>query len=154
MKLITFNKFSNSLHKANTVLAFAMNIIAMLWSIENQSALSFISAFFIIWLTYSWITQVSYDLVATKDTIELYLNKPVFDGGMFVTQSTLLATAITRQKRLFRFQPLVNSGKMLMLTSSGTWVVIMDGLTNKQVGNLKITIGNYFEQIDRRQISS
>lgn len=154
MKLITFTKFSNSYHKANNVMAVVLNIIALLWSVDNGSLTSFISAFFLIGLTYSWMTTVSYDIVATKNSIELYVNKPVFERGMLVTNTTLLASASTSQKRLFRFQPLLNSGNMLMLDRTGNWVVILDRLTNKQVRNLKVTIGSSFEQIDSRQTSN
>jgi hypothetical protein len=154
MKLVTFNKYSNSYYKANHLLAFFLNIIALLWSIENTSATAIFSAFWLICLTYNWCMLASYDIVATQTSVELYTNKPCFQRGLFITQRHLLARASTTQKRLFRFQAILDSGKMQMLDNSGKWVVVLDDLSKKQVENLKTTIANSFEQINNQQTSN
>lgn len=154
MKIVTFTAHSNSFHNANNALVFSINTVVMLWSIDNGFPTSVICGAWLIFITYKWLTQVSYDIVVTDNHIELCRNKPTFERGVLVTNQALLASVSTTQKRLFRFRPLLNSGTMLMLDRSGQWVVILDKLSDKQVSNLQKVIGHSFAQIDPQQTSN
>lgn len=154
MKIITFTKHSNSYHSANLFLGFTLNVIALIWSLNSNLFTAIISASWLVVITYTWVTRVTYDIVLNKDDIELYINTPVFTNGFIRNQREQLASASTTQERLFRFKQLLTTGKMLMLNKQGNWIVILDNLSNKQMTNLKTIIGHSFDEIGNEPAST